>query len=157
MRNSTNFFKDRHWLTREFPQLLLRAEPSGAPERPVECDEAPPAEAATASAPTTASAPPAADAVDLLPAAAPTPGLAAPRASDGRLRPVLLELGCGVGNAIFPLRRENPALFVYACDISKRAVDFVKVRRRLEREGDRGALKLKLFFLHSFPQGQRRV
>lgn len=42
-------------------------------------------------------------------------------------RPVLLETGCGVGNTMFPLLEENKDLFVYACDFSPRAVDFVKV------------------------------
>jgi len=41
---------------------------------------------------------------------------------------VLLEAGCGVGNAIFPLLNETDNLFVYACDFSPRAVQFVKVR-----------------------------
>lgn len=40
----------------------------------------------------------------------------------------MLEVGCGVGNLVFPLL-ENPAtspnLFFYACDFSQRAVDFV--------------------------------
>lgn len=76
-RNTTNFYKNRHWLTREFP-VLLQSEV-------VTADDAPPH------------------------------------------RPVLLELGCGVGNAIFPLRASNPALFTYACDISRRAVEFVQV------------------------------
>jgi methyltransferase-like protein 6 len=70
-RNSTNFFKDRHWLTREFPELV---------------DEV-------------------------------------SRASD---RTVLLEAGCGVGNTIFPLLEEYGHLFVYACDFSPRAVEYVK-------------------------------
>lgn len=37
-----------------------------------------------------------------------------------------LEVGCGVGNFIFPLIADNPSLFMYACDFSKRAVDMVK-------------------------------
>ena len=73
-RNSTHFFKDRHWITREFPALLCAL-------------------------------------------------------SDvNRTRSVLLEVGCGVGNTVFPLLDENPALFVHACDFSPRAVDLVKVR-----------------------------
>jgi 2-polyprenyl-3-methyl-5-hydroxy-6-metoxy-1,4-benzoquinol methylase len=42
---------------------------------------------------------------------------------------VLLEAGCGVGNCIFPLLEEDLNIFVYACDFSPRAVEFVKVRR----------------------------
>lgn len=42
---------------------------------------------------------------------------------------VLLEAGCGVGNFIFPLLEEDLNIFVYACDFSTRAVEFVKVRR----------------------------
>lgn len=132
-RNTTNFFKDRHWLTREFP-LLLRAaideeQAAAAPgssdphvvtghsntqpdvHAPQVPSELPPATAAAESAQSTR-----ADHVATI--------HSPPAASH---RPVLLELGCGVGNAIFPLRRENPALFVYACDISPRAVEFVKV------------------------------
>ena len=39
----------------------------------------------------------------------------------------LLEVGCGVGNFIFPLLQEKPDFFFYACDFSPRAVQFVKV------------------------------
>lgn len=42
-------------------------------------------------------------------------------------RLVLLEAGCGVGNCIFPLLQDDLNLFVYACDFSPRAVEFVKV------------------------------
>ncbi|XP_036395620.1 tRNA N(3)-methylcytidine methyltransferase METTL6 [Megalops cyprinoides] len=70
-RNSTNFFKDRHWTTREFEELKA-------------CREF--------------------DAQKLF----------------------LLEAGCGVGNCIFPLLEEDTNIFVYACDFSPRAVEFVK-------------------------------
>ncbi|CAM1326658.1 METTL6 (predicted) [Pycnogonum litorale] len=39
---------------------------------------------------------------------------------------VLLEVGCGVGNLIFPLIEESTAYFVYACDFSCRAIQFVQ-------------------------------
>lgn len=43
----------------------------------------------------------------------------------------LLEVGCGVGNFVFPLKEELDSLgqtnnFFYACDFSPRAVDFVR-------------------------------
>ena len=72
-RNSTHFFKDRHWITREFPELLQVVS----------------------------------------------------RIDAGK--PVLLEVGCGVGNTVYPLLEENQNMFIYACDFSPRAVEFVKV------------------------------
>lgn len=68
-RNSDHFFKDRHWLTREFEAIRNLHE-----------------------------------------------------AGSG----IVFEVGCGVGNTIYPLREECPALFFYGCDISPRAVDIVK-------------------------------
>jgi 2-polyprenyl-3-methyl-5-hydroxy-6-metoxy-1,4-benzoquinol methylase len=38
----------------------------------------------------------------------------------------LLEVGCGVGNAVFPLLELNPALYVYAIDHAKSAVTILK-------------------------------
>lgn len=38
----------------------------------------------------------------------------------------LLEIGCGVGNFIYPLIEEQLNLFIYACDISPRAIELVK-------------------------------
>uniref|UniRef100_H2ML52 tRNA N(3)-cytidine methyltransferase n=2 Tax=Oryzias latipes TaxID=8090 RepID=H2ML52_ORYLA len=70
-RNATNFFKDRHWTTREFEELK-------------ECREF----------------------------------------ESQKL--VLLEAGCGVGNCLFPLLEDDLNIFVYACDFSPRAVEFVK-------------------------------
>ncbi|XP_062209848.1 uncharacterized protein LOC133911568 isoform X2 [Phragmites australis] len=39
---------------------------------------------------------------------------------------VVLEVGCGAGNTIFPLLSTYPNIFVHACDFSPRAVDLVK-------------------------------
>ncbi|KAL2539116.1 S-adenosyl-L-methionine-dependent methyltransferase superfamily protein [Abeliophyllum distichum] len=39
---------------------------------------------------------------------------------------VLLEVGCGAGNSIFPLIAAYPKLFVHACDFSSQAVTLVK-------------------------------
>ncbi|KAI8899066.1 S-adenosyl-L-methionine-dependent methyltransferase [Globomyces pollinis-pini] len=69
-RNTTNFFKDRHWTEREFPELR----PSNT----------------------------------LLPNSI-----------------KLLEIGCGVGNFVFPLLKSNPALFIYCCDFSEKAIELV--------------------------------
>jgi len=55
----------------------------------------------------------------------------------GSARRVLLEVGCGVGNLVFPTMEEvakrdaalsspPPALFAYACDFSPRAIALVK-------------------------------
>lgn len=71
-RNDTRFFRDRHWTTREFQELI---------------DE-----------------------------------------TTGDSKKFLLEVGCGVGNFVFPLIEEqfNKNYYIYACDFSQRAVDFVK-------------------------------
>ena len=76
-RNSTNFFKDRHWTSREFEDLAGKND----------------AETETSS---------------------------------------LLEVGCGVGNFAFPLLQEKPDLFIFACDFSPRAVEFVKRNRNYD-------------------------
>lgn len=73
-RNETRFFKDRHWTTREFDELL-----------------------------------------------------AGDASSDERNEKALLEIGCGVGNLIFPLVEDGHRdYFIYACDLSPRAVELVK-------------------------------
>ncbi|KAL3330228.1 hypothetical protein AABB24_034202 [Solanum stoloniferum] len=40
---------------------------------------------------------------------------------------VILEVGCGAGNTIFPLLATIPNIFVHACDFSPRAVNLVKM------------------------------
>lgn len=53
--------------------------------------------------------------------------LAGSSESNDDQKKVLLEVGCGVGNMVFPLIEEkHNSYFIYACDFSQRAVDFVK-------------------------------
>lgn len=76
-RNETRFFKDRHWTTREFEELLA-GETSGGKNR------------------------------------------------SGNVK-TMLEIGCGVGNLVFPLIEDGHRdYFIYACDLSPRAVELVK-------------------------------
>ncbi|KAL6534021.1 hypothetical protein OROHE_013854 [Orobanche hederae] len=42
---------------------------------------------------------------------------------------VVLEVGCGVGNTIFPLLATYPDIFIHACDFSPRAVNLVKMHK----------------------------
>ncbi|KAJ1442826.1 S-adenosyl-L-methionine-dependent methyltransferase [Sesbania bispinosa] len=42
-------------------------------------------------------------------------------------RKVILEVGCGAGNTIFPVMASYPDAFVYACDFSPRAIELVKM------------------------------
>lgn len=52
-------------------------------------------------------------------------GCLSPQFADQKL--TILEAGCGVGNCLFPLLEEDLNIFVYACDFSPRAVEYVKV------------------------------
>lgn len=71
-RNDTRFFKDRHWTTREFNELL---------------------------------------------------GLGTKEDEN-----VLLEVGCGVGNFVYPLIEDGLKFrAIFACDLSPRAVELTKV------------------------------
>lgn len=45
---------------------------------------------------------------------------------------VLLEVGCGVGNMLYPLLEANEALRVHCCDFSQRAVDMVRSHPRYD-------------------------
>lgn len=69
-RNDTRFFKDRHWTTREFAELVTMSSRDGS----------------------------------------------------------IFEVGCGVGNLIYPLLEDGLNFKrIYVCDLSPRAIDFVKV------------------------------
>ncbi|XP_028842453.1 tRNA N(3)-cytidine methyltransferase METTL2 [Denticeps clupeoides] len=103
--HENRFFKDRHWLFTEFPELAPNCTAHKSTARTTvgsaECRE------------------PAADAPPSHRNEA-FPGTAASYR--------ILEVGCGVGNTVFPILKTNndPGLFVYCCDFSSTAVDLVK-------------------------------
>lgn len=74
-RNETRFFKDRHWTTREFQELLDNEDISTR---------------------------------------------------------TLFEIGCGVGNFIYPLVEEKLNFQIVACDLSPRAVEMVKANDKYD-------------------------
>lgn len=90
-RNENRFFKDRHWTTREFSELLCGEDLAGS----------------SSTTPHGSS-----------------PGHVESIADEGKK---LLEVGCGVGNLIFPLIEDGHRdYFIYACDLSPRAVELVQ-------------------------------
>lgn len=78
-RNRDHFFKDRHWTTREFVELIT--------EKQIDSNT---------------------------------------MADQSINNKVLLEVGCGVGNFVFPLIKSGYNFFFLACDFSPIAVDLLK-------------------------------
>lgn len=110
--HENRFFKDRHWLFSEFPELAPQCHPnhSTCPEGSVVEDGGQHGlhqgqDRKVTPLPSTE--------VDY-------PGCSATYR--------ILEVGCGVGNTVFPILKINtdPGLFVYCCDFSSTAVELVK-------------------------------
>ncbi|XP_067007424.1 tRNA N(3)-methylcytidine methyltransferase METTL2 isoform X2 [Anabrus simplex] len=90
--HQNRFFKDRHWLFTEFPEL---ASQTLDPEIPVSVHC--------------------------------TPDNHKHDSEVGKKK-TILEIGCGVGNTVFPILQLNsdPNLFVYCCDLSEKAIEILK-------------------------------
>eukprot|EP00066_Takifugu_rubripes_P002805 XP_003964944.1 PREDICTED: methyltransferase-like protein 2A isoform X1 [Takifugu rubripes] len=107
--HENRFFKDRHWLFTEFPELCPQCSPNNVTHQKVSStgrcvqDEERAKQGAAVS-----------------PINVNFPGATASYR--------ILEVGCGVGNTVFPILKTNndPELFVYCCDFSSTAVDLVK-------------------------------
>ncbi|XP_072298258.1 tRNA N(3)-cytidine methyltransferase METTL2 [Eucyclogobius newberryi] len=110
--HENRFFKDRHWLFTEFPELApQRCSGPGSPvEKPGPED-----------AQRDGAAPELCRGVEAL-------ALAGERFPGATAAYRILEVGCGVGNTVFPILKTNndPSLFVYCCDFSSTAVELVK-------------------------------
>ncbi|XP_077865095.1 tRNA N(3)-cytidine methyltransferase METTL2-like [Saccoglossus kowalevskii] len=95
-QHQNRFFKDRHWLFTEFPELAPKE--STETESIVKCESKEIEHADNNCFP----------------------------GSTSNTR--ILEVGCGVGNTVFPVLQTNndPNLFVYCCDFSSTAIELVK-------------------------------
>ncbi|CAI9114371.1 OLC1v1015086C2 [Oldenlandia corymbosa var. corymbosa] len=54
--------------------------------------------------------------------------------AESSIRKVVLEVGCGTGNTLFPLVAAYPNVFVHACDFSSEAVRLVKLHSGFKDE-----------------------
>jgi len=110
---TVNFFKDRQYMRKEFPEIF----PESVRQNPAAwCAELEPApEGATDGTP------------GLLPLEVldtrPDPVALAEAFAEKR---VVLEVGCAVGNAAFPMLRASPDMVVVACDLSAIAVELLR-------------------------------
>uniref|UniRef100_A0A4W4F0W6 tRNA N(3)-cytidine methyltransferase n=1 Tax=Electrophorus electricus TaxID=8005 RepID=A0A4W4F0W6_ELEEL len=111
--HENRFFKDRHWLFTEFPELSPRWKTAWHSKEGA-CSREEPAQSVPNLAVSSEEAPAAhTEKADF-------PGVSASYR--------ILEVGCGVGNTVFPILKTNndPGLFVYCCDFSNTAIDLVK-------------------------------
>ncbi|XP_013145298.1 PREDICTED: methyltransferase-like protein 2 [Papilio polytes] len=89
--HQNRFFKDRHWLFTEFPELA--PDNTSAPERVY-----------------------------------PDNTCAVKPDTSNKSKRFIFEIGCGVGNTIFPILQYSldPNLFVYGCDFSSKAIEIMQ-------------------------------
>ncbi|XP_056263119.1 tRNA N(3)-methylcytidine methyltransferase METTL2 [Pseudoliparis swirei] len=110
--HENRFFKDRHWLFTEFPELAPQCNLNHESQLEVSDSDHSRLESLDHE--------PRKELLTLSHTDGDFPG------SSATYR--ILEVGCGVGNTVFPILKTNndPGLFVYCCDFSSTAVELVK-------------------------------
>lgn len=105
--HQNRFFKDRHWLFTEFPELLIKSHDSNNQvfSEPAVCTDTSESDEVLSS--------------DVR------------AVSESQLRSStvnILEVGCGVGNTVFPIVESNidSNVMVYCCDFSEVAISLIK-------------------------------
>ena len=122
------FFKDRHYLAREFPHIFPEGLAVGGgggdsdadaddPDARADADDEAPARSSNVTQTSDGSSR----------EVGPAPRYVRPPLDPTRPR-VFLEVGCGAGNTAFPLLEVDPHAIVYCCDFSPRAVELVRKR-----------------------------
>lgn len=132
--NSSNviyrFFKNRHWLFTEFPELAGDSQKDNTPIRVfpdslhVEHQETKDCERLNSTETYSEQK------------AKKVEGRNCENKVESLQKKNYLEIGCGVGNTVFPILEYNidPSLFVYCCDFSKNAVDILKLHEDYDTE-----------------------
>ena len=114
-QHQDNFFKDRNWLLSSFPELAMTPH---IPDTIATAYNLDPTQLVTATAELSVTSPPDLDTY--------SPSHVSPAANTATV--CILDAGCGVGNASFPILESNtsPGLFIYACDFAESAIDLIK-------------------------------
>ncbi|KAJ2808498.1 hypothetical protein H4R20_000862 [Coemansia guatemalensis] len=119
--NQNKFFKDRHWLRIEFAELFeWTSDRKSADKHIIDTSDTQLSELPKDSAHQCGTKP---------------QDLAANTIATKGSKFQIMEVGCGAGNAVFPLLEDinDPRLFVYACDYSSIAVDVVKASKAYDQ------------------------
>lgn len=96
--HQNRFFKDRHWLFTEFPELA--PDNTSAPLRVYPTDN---------------------ETIN-------TTTVEETKDQESGTKRIIFEVGCGVGNTIFPILQYSvdPNLFIYGCDFSSKAIEIMQ-------------------------------